>query len=726
MLRVLLENKIISKSYRTTGIDILKKSQNFNDETKIDKNASFTKIKECISSIIEDNTILLTFNSLINYLSEVHPEKEIRIDSLKLVDLFSSYINKINRNKNMYRVLENIINNKYFNKLTEEEQYFIKKLKNGYVRSGVLLGSDIKILRKKINQSINNINEDINRKKIFGLDPKELLGLPEEIKALYFEVDKNLNRVGCYLNQYIFDKNMSYIIEPNIRRKLEYLYYTRGLNNLNTILSFKNLLLDRHEYATKLNFNSYVEYKNANSMISDPVKIVKLLNILNKKIHSKYLREINNMLRLKKKLCSQYNLNFDGTIASWDVNLLIKQWKIEYGTDDEELKKYFILKRTVPKILATMGEIFNLVFNQIKKDAYHKKVSIFEVCDADSKEVLGFIYFDLFQREGKNNLSNCYPIQPSVSFPYDEKQQKSIVAVVENFPPDFGFNYELNISELFQLINRIGQSIQLILTKFKTPLTSVGTERDCDKVFTFIIKHLFNNIEIIRNISTHKDTRKPLDDEIISKIIRSRKVGSSIFYKKQILTCLFDNFIHSSSKFYTIINNLNNDTVEILKKTTELYNTMYDQIFDKNTIIRNEGIFPPITWNHIYDGHETLYHGYIISEIIACDIIHSLFKKNKSYIEIGQIIKNELLPSLSIRNAVNKILGREFTIHGFIELNELANYSNESDSIFIPEKNISSIKNDDIGHKDTFNSIESELLEERSNYYIEHGLHSCE
>ena len=724
MLRVLLENKIVSQTYKKTGIEIIEKSKKFNENIKFNKNSSYTELKNVIGAIAEDNTILLTFHSLSVFLSHVHPEEKIREDSLKIDGLFSSYLETVNINKNMYEAVQNVVEHNDFNKLTNEEKFFFIKLKNGYIRSGVKLKNknEIKTLKRKTTKYINQINNSIYKKRIFGIHPNDLNGVPDDIRSLYFNVDSSLNRVGCYLNKYIYDKSMTYIIDPNIRRKLSYLYDTRGLYDLQNISHFKNLLKNRMTFSKNLNYRSHAEFKNDNSMLSDPTKIVKLLKILNKKIDTKYDIEIKNLLRIKKKFCKDHNINFDGKINGWDTNILIKQWKNEYGINEQQIKKYFVLRRTIPKILAVMGNIFNLEMIMINKDAYHKKVSIFEVHDSKSKEVYGYIYIDLFERKGKNNTSDCYTIQQSVSFPYDKKIQKSIVVVVENFPSNNGYNYEMTPNELFQVINKIGQSIQIMLTRYKTPLTSVGTERDCDKVFTFIIKHLFFNIDIIKSISSHKDTRKQLEEKEIIKILKSRKAGSSIFYKKQILICLFDIFIHDSSKLIPILDKIDNPK-QVLEKLTEFYAGMHNHIFN-NTLYINDGVFPPLSWAHLYDGRESLYHSYLISEIIACDIIHSLFEKGYDYIKVGNLIKDDLLSSISIRSAINKLLGREFLLEGFIEINELSYYS--TDSIYMADKMASSINSSDINqHVNTNNdTINSVLMEDKSNYYIENESHN--
>lgn len=725
MLRALLEKKINSKSFKSTALEIVKNSDHLNSNVKLPDNFNYNEVNKILKQLVDDNTILLTFYSLSAFLAQVHPEREIRKASYKIDELISSYFNKLNKNKNIYKVIKKIISSKEFNKLTSEEQFYLSSLKLGYERSGVNIEDvmELRSIKSQLRRTVSSLTNRIQKEMLIGVDPSQIQELVPETKSLFFVVQENPKRIGTYLSQYTFDSLITNISNPNLRSKIEYIYFRKGKETIN---EFRDLLNFRQEYAKALGYETFVDYKCKNCMISEPVKINKILKTLDEKLERKYQIELRNLMKIKKKIYAKKNIKNDGKLYSYDIPFLVKKWKEEYGSDEDKLRKYFIIGRTLPKILAVMGDIFNINFSLIQTKAYAKKVNIFKV--TSDNNIIGYLYFDLTQRKGKKNFSNCYPIQPSVSFPYKLKDQESIVAVVENYPQLS--NYGLSSNELFQLINHISQALQILFTKFNLPLESVRGERDVDKIFCFVIKLLFSNVNVIKKISSHVETRAQLEDEDIIKMIRARKVANAYFYKKSIFISLFDNFIHKTSRLREKLNKIDNNE-QLFNNFALFYRKLYDNIFNKTTkIYLDDKIFPASNWTNLVDGRECLFHSYLFSEIIASDIVNTMIKKKYTYSRIGKELREKFLTEFIIRNGVKKMLGREFNLQGYIEINEIDDF--DENSIYDPQREISSIKSNDIS-KSEYNLMTEDNVsvlspinkyDEMTNYYTEKGLHS--
>ena len=702
MLRVLLDNDIDHKLLQKTASDIIKSSQNVNRSIKSKKNINFND--KILSTLINDNIEVMTFHNLSNFLFNIHPNHKVRKVAYKINDLYSCYLDKLNKDKQLYNVLNKLLES---GDLNNEEYYFFNQLIKGYNSDGILLNNPDQLNKQKnnIRLFIKNINNELRKNKIFGLNKLELAGLPEYIKKLYFNINSDdPNKVGYYLNSYMFDKNMSYLKYSNIRKKLEFLYYSRGIDKIKDFYLLSNA---RQNISKILNLNNYVEYKNDNNMIPKPDDIRKILNMLNRKIDDRFNRDIINLLKIKQKDCKELKLNYDGKINSWDILYLIKKWKTLYGCDDDLIRNYFILSRTIPKLLAIIGDIFGIEFVLIKNNAYTDRVQVFKITDDDNTKY-GYMYFDLFHRKNKKNSPNCYLVQPGVSYPYKKSIQESIVVITENFP--LTNNYGLASNELFHLINHVSQGILFILSKFNLPISSVSMEKDTDKIFIFICRHLFQNIDLVKQLSSHKNTREEIPDELAIKMIKSKKLCNGLFYKKQVFTSLFDHLIHSSTKLQNALaENINNEN-----KLKEIYINCYKNLYNvimNNKINLNKDIFPPIGWNHLYDNRSSLYHSHLFSEIIACDILNTLLEKNHTYLEIGNIIKNKLLKSYNVKHAIKDILDRNFTLDGFLTINDFDN--NNEYSFFFPEDYSSN--NNVIDDSTTFNK--DKLI--NSNYYTE-------
>jgi metallopeptidase MepB len=101
----------------------------------------------------------------------------------------------------------------------------------------------------------------------------------------------------------------------------------------------------------------------------------------------------------------------------WDRQYYEERLKRErYNIDSNRLSEYFEVSQTIDRILTMYEEMFGLNFERVERaSTWHETVSLYSVWD-DVKDMqgdfLGYLYLDMFGRQGKTQQQYHSAIQP--------------------------------------------------------------------------------------------------------------------------------------------------------------------------------------------------------------------------------------------------------------------------------------------------------------------------
>ena len=126
------------------------------------------------------------------------------------------------------------------------------------------------------------------------------------------------------------------------------------------------------------------------------------------------MAETHRLLELKKKDPA----NEDNTVSElyeWDkAYYVFKQKEDDISVDYSLLAEYFEVRHTLSEMLDLFRDLFGMEFNHVVASVWHESVICYQVWDTPSEGsgFLGYLYVDLYERDGKYRGAHCIVIQP--------------------------------------------------------------------------------------------------------------------------------------------------------------------------------------------------------------------------------------------------------------------------------------------------------------------------
>ena len=571
-------------------------------------------------------------HNILTFLQYVSEKKSIREESrkyeLKLKKFFMKFYES-NENYKLFLILKKI-------KIDEDDSNglakLIKKILRSFEDNGVHLELRKKIVYDKIIKKLILLENNFSKNIANGI--KKIKYTLNELEG----IDKNiLNGRKFKNNYYIFDTTypdeqmiLKNCIIENSRKKMFYAFHSvGGVKNLENL---KNIINYRFQISKIFGFKNTVDYYLSYNRLAS----IKKINLLLKNI----------IPILKKKADSEYNLllNFSGKkeLYDYDIPYYISKYKKKYmNLDNELIKTYFPSNYTIPKILEIYGKLFNIKFEiDINSNLgnWNKDVFLYKISDLSNKDdVKGYIYFDLYPRDGKYTHAATFDLQST----YKNKNGARVIpitAIVCNFtlPNDNEKFSLLSFNEVTTFCHELGHGLHNILSNVKYELLAgITNEKDFVEMPSQFFENWCWKKDFLKYISSNYKTGKKLQTKIIDSITKNKYAFHGIHLLIQILYLKYDFEIHQKG----IVNN------KFLK--------------DKWFIISNEilpykssiNTYPMSRFDHL-NGYECGYYSYLWSLIYSYDAF-SLFEKNclfnkklgvkfrKNILEAGSILEGE-------------------------------------------------------------------------------------
>ena len=167
--------------------------------------------------------------------------------------------------------------------------------------------------------------------------------------------------------------------------------------------------------------------------------------------------------------------------------------------------------------------------------------------------VLGYFYLDLYPRDGKFSHQCVVPICPSYTRA-NGSRQLPVAANIGNLPRTSatapGLLYH---SQVVTFFHEFGHVIHALCTRSEQSLLSWawsavpypgGVEHDYLEVPSQMLENWTWDPSVLARLSKHYETGKPLDGELVGRIIKARAVGEGYRYTRQATMSLIDMILH--------------------------------------------------------------------------------------------------------------------------------------------------------------------------------------
>jgi thimet oligopeptidase len=580
----------------------------------------------------------------------VHPDGDIRAQSLESIKELSKFENRLNMNIDLYRAMKAYADAVDISTLNTAESKLLKDVIREFEQNGLGLPEDQREKIRKIQDDISDLGIQFESnissyQDSMILEEKDMKGLPDDYKNARRTSEGKYKIDLTYPSYFPF---MKYAESDEARKELSYRF--KNIASDKNLEVLKGLLKKRKELSKMLGYNTFASYQLESRMAEKPSHVWEFEETLLQKVEEK-ARDDYKLLLDKKK---QY-VEGAQKVHSWENayyrTLLLKQ---EYHVDDEKVKQYFELNRVINGLFEVAGQLFGIRFREVEAPrVWHPEVRMFEV--SNSAGAIGRFYLDLFPRENKFNHAACFTMIPGKET--SQGYQMPQASLVTNFPRPTGNTPSLlTHSDVVTLFHEFGHLMHDLLTRAPFSAQSgTNTKRDFVEVPSQLFEHWAWEYDSIQKFAVHHQTGELLPRELHQKMIDARNLGSGLFTLQQIFYGMLDMTFHDRY-----------DAQLDDRSTTDVVRELQNQItlFDFM-----EGTHFEAGFGHLY-GYAAGYYGYLWSKVYAEDMF-SVFKDQGAMSSAaGQKLKEKVLEkgaSMEEKDIVTDFLGREARYEAFLE-----------------------------------------------------------
>ncbi|KZF25458.1 metallopeptidase MepB [Xylona heveae TC161] len=658
---------------------LIAKSRGLQDKLAADLNEGNATFKNVLVPMAHDENTMALESNIIGFYQAVSTDQGLRDASTEAEKLLDEFSIESAMREDIFKLVDAAL--KKGEKLDPESQRLLEKEHKSYIRNGLGLPAGPKRDRfKEIKMRLSqlsiifqkNLNEETGG---IWFTPEELDGVPEDIVSnLKKGEGENAGKVWLTFKYPDLFPTLKYAKNADVRKKV----FINNENKCNqNVPLFREAIILRDEAARLLGYPNHAAFRIEDKMAKTPETVDEFLGDLRTRLTAGGKSEIDNLKSLKKEDLKNRGLDkaYDGNYYLWDHRfydrLLVEQ---QYSLDHQKIAEYFPLQTTIRGMLQIFEEIFGLVFVELtgkERDAisetgkgsdivWHEDVQVFSVWDDEGEggKFSGYLYLDLFPREGKYGHAANFNLQPGF---IDEngKRRYPATALVCNFSkPTPKKPSLLKHEEVVTLFHELGHGIHdLVGRTIYSRFHGTNTVRDFVEAPSQMLENWCWTPSQLKSLSRHYSslsgeymqaymesapagTEKPserLPDELIKKLIDTKHVNDALFNLRQLHFGIFDMTVHEPE---------DHEAVEKLK-VSEKYNTLRKEIslIDGPEVLGapNDWGHGQATFGHLIGGYDAGYYGYLSSQVYSTDMFYTVFKSNPMNAKEGRRYRHTVL-----------------------------------------------------------------------------------
>jgi len=368
---------------------------------------------------------------ILGFYKAVSTDSKLRDASSEAQKLLDDFAIETAMHEDLYKLVDAVL--KKNEDLDPESYQLLGKEHKDYIRNGLKLPAGPKrdrfkeIKKRLIQLSIGFRKNQIEENGGIWFIPQELEGVPEDVLS-GLEKGKGEHRGMLRLTFKYPDlyPTLRYAKNSETRKR----FYIANENKCNqNVPLFKEAMVLRDEAARLLGYPNHAAFCIEDKMAKKPEAVDTFLDDLRSRLAAGGQREIEKLKQLKKVDLDSQGESFDGQYFLWDHGFYNRlMLEKQYSVDQQKIAEYFPLQTTIRGMLEIFQYLFGLVFVDITGDernkladsgkgsdiVWHEDVQVFSVWDDDEQGsgFVGYLYLDLFPREGKYGHAANFNLQP--------------------------------------------------------------------------------------------------------------------------------------------------------------------------------------------------------------------------------------------------------------------------------------------------------------------------
>jgi len=435
-------------------------------------------------------------------------------------------------------------------KLDPESRYLVERYYKAFVRGGALLAEKDKETLRGLNQEeatlTTKFQDDILAETNSGalvIDNRaDLDGLPENDIAAAAELAKEKkldDKWVIALQNTTQQPALTYLKNRAVRERLFNASVTRAndgaANDTKAIVT--RLAQLRAQRARLLGYPDHATFTLDDQMAKTPQAAEKLLTGI---VPAATAKARDEAARIQKLIDAEKG-GFTLGPQDWQY-YSEKVRKAEYDLDESQVKPYFELEHVLHDgVFFAANKLYGITFKE-RKDlpVYNPDVRVFEATDSNGKS-LALFYADYFQRSNKDGGA----WQDSFVDQSNLLNTKPVVLNVCNFTkPGPGQPALLSFDDVTTVFHEFGHALHAMFSNIRYPLLG-GVSRDFVEFPSQFNEHWAMDSAVFANYAKHYQTGKPMPQELVNKIKRSRKFNQGYEVTEYVAAALLDMAWHS-------------------------------------------------------------------------------------------------------------------------------------------------------------------------------------
>ena len=565
------------------------------------------------------------------------------------------WFDSLYQNEDVFHVLEDMAGRGLA--LEGEDGRYLERLLRDYRRSGMGLAEDQRARFAEIEAELNELGIEFSQniaddESVVLLTPEECSGVPEDHLATLPQ------QAGLYVVELKGPTVVPFWQRCDVestRKKLSIAYSRRaGQKNVDVL---EKLIALRAEKSRLLGYPSTAAFETEVKMSKDPETVQGFYDDLIPKLRKKALADFEEYQAMKR----EHTGDPEAALQAWDVSFYGDMLKREkYAVDSQKVREYFPIERVIDGIFELSQELFGLRFEDVTGEAgergrlvWHEDVRLFDVFDAATGELLGEFYIDLHPRPGKYTHAAQFPLVGRKRWS-DGTLTTPLVALVCNFTkPTADKPALLSHGEVETFFHEFGHCLHSILTEaeyFEFAGTQVA--RDFVEAPSQMLENWIWDADVLSRFAKHYETGETLPAELLDGMIAARNLGSGLSAEGQVFLGMLD---------FTYYSDPDGEV-----DTTAVREQVYARTRLFEPIVGN---FGQASFGHL-NGYHAGYYGYLWSLVYAQDMFSRFEDGGILNTDLAREYRRKVLAKGGTADAIDLVrdfLGREPNADAFLE-----------------------------------------------------------
>ena len=541
-----------------------------------------------------------------------HTNDAIQAVEREIAPILAKHRNSIFMNEALYKRVATLYEKRDGLGLTPEQARVLDRYHTIFVRAGARLGPEEKKRLAAITERLASLGTQFSQNVLADeksyqlvLDGEaDLEGLPSFLREAAAQAAEERGLKGKYvitLSRSSIEPFLQFSKRRDLREQAFKAWAARGDNGDAT--DNKAIIAEtaalRAERAKLLGYQTFSDFKLADTMAKTPENVQKLLNDV-------WAPAIARAKEERDDLQAQAQSVGDNiVIEPWDWRYYADQVRMtRHSLDEAAIKPYFQLDRIIEASFETAQRLFGLSFKELKDfPRYHPDIRAWQVTDADGNHIGTFIG-DYFARPSKRSGAWMSPFRSQERLTGDVRP---VIVNVMNFSKGApGEPSLLSFDDARTLFHEFGHALHGLLSNVTYPLlagTAVST--DFVELPSQLYEHWLSQPDILRRYATHYRTGEPIPEELLERLMAARNFNQGFATVEYLASAFVDLALHRRKDLSDL--DASAFESEVLQEIG----------MPREIIMRHRT--PHFTHVFSGDGYSSGYYSYLWSEVLDAD-----------------------------------------------------------------------------------------------------------